>query len=102
MLPLRDRERRLCFRGGQSPGQRRSGRARIRGLGAITRIFRRAARLAGQARTWARRRAISVSVPTRDPARGEVVEWLKAPASKAGERDERSESSNLSLSDFFR
>ena len=29
---------------------------------------------------------------------GEVVEWLKAPASKAGERDERSESSNLSLS----
>ena len=29
---------------------------------------------------------------------GEVVEWLKAPASKAGERDERPESSNLSLS----
>jgi hypothetical protein len=28
-----------------------------------------------------------------------VVEWLKAPASKAGERDERSESSNLSLSE---
>ena len=32
-------------------------------------------------------------------ALGEVVEWLKAPASKAGERDERSESSNLSLSE---
>ena len=31
--------------------------------------------------------------------RGEVVEWLMAPASKADERDERSESSNLSLSD---
>ena len=30
--------------------------------------------------------------------RGEVVEWLKAPASKAGRRDERLESSNLSLS----
>ncbi len=29
---------------------------------------------------------------------GEVVEWLKAPASKAGRRDERLESSNLSLS----
>ncbi len=30
---------------------------------------------------------------------GEVVEWLKAPASKAGRRDERLESSNLSLSE---
>ena len=29
---------------------------------------------------------------------GEVVEWLKAPASKAGERVERSVSSNLTLS----
>jgi hypothetical protein len=33
---------------------------------------------------------------------GEVVEWLKAPASKAGERDERSVSSNLTLSAMFR
>ena len=32
------------------------------------------------------------------PEHGEVVEWLMAPASKADERDERSESSNLSLS----
>jgi hypothetical protein len=32
---------------------------------------------------------------------GEVVEWLKAPASKAGERDERSVSSNLTLSAMF-
>ena len=28
-----------------------------------------------------------------------MVEWLKAPASKAGRRDERLESSNLSLSE---
>ena len=34
-----------------------------------------------------------------DASRGEVVEWLKAPASKAGRRDERLESSNLSLSE---
>ncbi len=33
---------------------------------------------------------------------GEVVEWLKAPASKAGERDERSVSSNLTLSASLR
>ena len=36
----------------------------------------------------------------RRDSRGEVVEWLKAPASKAGERDERPVSSNLTLSDL--
>ena len=57
-------------------------------------------RMAMLRRTVPRRRPIVLAGRGRQVAsdHGEVVEWLKAPASKAGERDERSESSNLSLS----
>jgi hypothetical protein len=43
----------------------------------------------------------AVRVSRKEPRRGEVVEWLMAPASKADRRDERLESSNLSLSARF-
>ncbi len=55
---------------------------------------------AGRGRAAVERRSAGKELRTiAEAIYGEVVEWLKAPASKAGRRDERLESSNLSLSE---